>query len=39
MYIIPDGILSLVKTMVVLLKFNLQLPHGVNIDVSIYTYG
>ena len=39
MYIIPDGILSLVQTMLVLLKFNLQLPHGVYIDMSMYTYG
>ena len=39
MYIIPDGILSLVQTTLVLFKFNLQIPHGVHIDVSIYTYG
>ena len=39
MYIIPDGILSLVQTTLVLLKFNLQIPHGVYTDISVYTYG
>jgi len=33
MCIIPDGILSLVQTTLVLLKFNSQLPHGVYIDI------
>jgi len=39
MYIISDGILGLVQTTLVLLKFNLQLFHGVYNDMSIYMYG